>query len=131
MKEFTCCYDFATKKEIDIIKDDREKLMQMIKQVDYVVCPNKRLSYTNPSQLNVVQMFKNKNLFVAYDPVCLGAFNVLDFEIHDRSHHFARGTAEYEVYDIDDFGNAEFKTVESGFTISTNAGDRVLYLKRH
>lgn len=131
MKEFTCCYDFATKKEVDIVKNDREKLMQMIKQVDYVVCPKKRLAYTNPSQLSVVQMFKDKGLFVAYDPICLGAFNVLDFVIHNSSHYFVKGTAEYEVYDIDDFGNGEFKTVESGFTIGKTAGDTILYLKRH
>jgi hypothetical protein len=128
MKEFTCCYDFATKKEVDIVKNDREKLMQMIKQVDYVVCPTRRLSYTNASQLSVVQMFKNRRLLVAYDPVCLGAFNVLDFEIHNSSHYFVKGRAEYQQYEIDDFGNGEFKTVESGFSISTPEKDMILYL---
>ena len=68
MKEFTCCYNFATKKEVDIVKNDREKLMQMIKQVDYVVCPKKRLAYTNPSQLSVVEMFKDKALETSKNP---------------------------------------------------------------
>jgi len=131
MSKIKLCYDFASKKKINIEEDNEKRFLKVLDSVDCVVLyDKKRLPFNDMSQLSVVEMWKTKTLCVGYDPSCLKEFSVIDFNIEDISYFYVTGEASYFVEQVDDYGNSETRRVTTGFTISTHGDKRVLYLRK-
>jgi len=135
MENLVVGYDFSTKKEVENRYTSRENVLDIINKIEYVVCKEKdgqRLNYEDPSELTVVELFKNKSLLVAYNVKCLGEFTITGIELlkknTPKNNCLLKGKAEYSVYKIDK-DRDRYYFVESSFTVmKSSTGSIVLYL---
>ena len=136
MENLIIGYDFTVKKEVETIHTSKENALNIINKIEYVVCKERdgqRLDYEDPSELTVVELFKNKSLLVAYNVKCLGEFTITGIELlkkdTPKNKWLLKGKAEYSVYKIEEDKIGRYYFVESSFTVmKSSTGSIVLYL---